>query len=125
MLGAEHRIKATNNVEFARWVANERSASNDWCATAYFYSALHLLDPLLHRYGHHPRKHTERNIALAALVRKGIVPREQEEHYQNLLSLSMTARYNAVAIDKDDLDDAINQDYLPLEVWLKGQLGMA
>ncbi len=121
MKAAEHRRKAGNNESFAQWVTESRPGSCDWSATAYFYTALHLMDDYLHRRGYECGTHKKREITLASLVQSNLFPSDQFEHYTNLYTLSISARYSQVYIDKAELQDAWTTDYAPLAEWLKQQ----
>ncbi len=116
---AEHWRKAGANDSFAQWVYESRPESCDWSATAYFYSALHLMDGYLHRQGYYCNTHKSRETTLAALVKANHFPADQFERYVNLYTLSISARYQELQIEQEDLEEAVAEDYLPLVDWLK------
>ncbi len=58
----EHRQRAEKNLRFAQSFDLETTEHLDWVVAAYFYTALHWVDALLHyRDGLHGGTHSQRN----------------------------------------------------------------
>ncbi len=119
LTGSNHITKSRNNTEFTSWLASSRPEAQDWIATAYFYSVLHLLDAVLHHYGRSCENHDERFVAA-----RSVLPRDEFRHYEHLFNLSILARYQSVNLKPETVKQTVRAHYNPLVKWLSGKLGI-
>ncbi len=118
---AQHEAKGSANRDFADWVVSQRRDSWDWIATAYFYSALHLVDAyLLAYYGKHCKSHEDRMEGIRSAAPR--FSREQRENYQALYNLAHRARYAELRMSQDEVSEAVAHFYAPLSQWLVGEI---
>src|SRR5262249_15897354 len=89
---SEHQSKADHNLAFLGTIDSKRFP--DWTVTVSFYRALHLVQVLLARKGHHGSSHVRRNRVL-----KTHFPPVWND-YRPLYSYSRIARYGCTTIDQ-------------------------
>ncbi len=112
----QHLAQAAHNEKFALSIGDwSKSEYRDWVVTALFYSALHLLDARLDRYGIHPLFHARRERCLETLSDFKNLKRQ----YYDLQHGSENARYGLVIPSVHDLNDI----YVPRLNHIKEEIG--
>jgi hypothetical protein len=91
----DHIAQAKRNLTFLVSINNSIQDSYDWQVTACFYTALHLVNAHLSKYGLQYRKHKDVNFALnfANPTSPARLPEDEYISYTALQSLSRRSRY--------------------------------
>jgi len=82
-----HRLQAEQNERIAKGLVLLSPQLMDWAVTACFYTAVHLIDCYLSRFGIHPRTHIERE----GWIQRRFFPIRR--NYWRLKRYSLRSRY--------------------------------
>jgi hypothetical protein len=121
----EHLAKARHNWAFLTEIEgfSRRDGLADWSVVVLYYSALHLVDALLHANGFdHGQSHSERNDALRALVRARRMSRLNIEAYLRLASRARAARYSEATLSRAEYEQLIAAAFRVVEGEVRGRL---
>ena len=84
-----HRLAAIENQKALNYLIERKHDFPQWVVTVAFYTALHVVDSILAKDGHHPDDHGVRNGLLKKTKKYEFLWRT----YRTLFSDSMIARY--------------------------------
>ncbi len=104
----EYMAKAIRNEEFATAISVLAPRSTEWEVVSLFYSALHYMNAYLASEGHYPTTHWGRRTLVVRLT-------NLEREYDNLLQLSMDARYEVVDFTPEQVDALRGGDFRRLK----------
>jgi hypothetical protein len=112
---AEHLARAKRNLQFAQAFDLDKTPYLDWVVTAYFYSALHLVDALLYFRDHiDPPNHEERRD----YVRTKDYLRAINHPYKELKDRSEDARYRIIPFTKAQVEKDVIPLYRKIEAYI-------
>lgn len=99
----QHRNKAAHNLALSTDLTAHGDEYRDWQVISVFYSAVHWVQAYLRaKTSTYPQTHEERDrLIYTTPALKPIYP-----HYQELKSLSVTARYTCLPINDREVSDA-------------------
>jgi uncharacterized protein (UPF0332 family) len=116
---SEHLARAKQNLRFAESFDLKTTPYLDWVVTAYFYSALHLVDALLWEKDHlSPELHEHRRD----YVRGKWYLRAISFEYRSLKDHSEDARYRLITMTSVKVKDTIIPLYKTIESHILQQL---
>ncbi len=115
----EHLSRALRNLEFAKSFNLDATPYLDWVVTAYFYSALHLVDAILaDKDNFHPDNHEIRKDA----VRTRWYLRPIALQYRELKDRSEDARYRLLTFTKIKIEKTVIPAHQTLLLHITQQL---
>lgn len=99
----EHRDKATHNLGLSTELKVHGDEYRDWQVISVFYSAVHWVQAYLRaKTSSYPQTHEERD----RLIHSTPALKPIYRYYQELKSLSVTARYTCLPINDKEVGDA-------------------
>lgn len=114
----DHLEKGTRDWAFLTQIETLHNASDfaGWRTVVLFYTALDLMDAFLHANGsNHGRSHSERERALAELVRSRRLSQSCFEAYVFLADRSRRTRYIEPSSSRSAFEDLVREHFRPLE----------
>jgi hypothetical protein len=107
----EHLLQAKRNLRFLATINNSIEDCHDWQVTVCFYTALHLVNAHLTKYGLQYRKHRDVNFALN-FTNPGSPARLPEDQYISYTALQSLSRRSRYLVNEKDQNLAANQAFL-------------
>jgi uncharacterized protein (UPF0332 family) len=101
----EHLSHAVSNLTFLEQINKNLSKYLDWQVTVCFYSALHLVNAHLARYGLHYRTHTQVKHALNPKASEGTYI--DEDAYVSFIHLQILSRRSRYLLNIKGKDDSV------------------
>ena len=122
----EHLAKARHNWAFLTQIEGTGLREfRDWSTIVLSYSALHLMDALLHANGRaHGESHQGRTTALTRLVRDRRMARRSLDSYLHLALRSRSLRYSELPPRDQELQELIIDYFRRVEAEVIERLGL-
>lgn len=116
---ASHLARVRQNQDFIKLFNLDTTKYLDWVVTAYFYSAVHLVEALLfHREGINSELHSDRR----SYIRKKSYLWDIDSPFERLKDHSEDARYRLTTMNRPKLENRIIPLYEKVEQHITPQL---